>query len=71
MRSIVGEAMTVTMTVVLASSPNTIEAGPFGFTVREVGYDTTTIEATLQYEDVLNDAHPADIYTPTDFRGLF
>lgn len=57
--------------VVLASTPDTIEAGPFDFTLRSVNYDAMTIDAALAFEDILNDRYPADDFTPTNSPGLF
>ena len=63
--------MTVTIEVVLASSPDTVEAGPFDFTLRGVTYDAMTIQGTLAYEDVLNEPFPGDSFTPSRFPGVF
>lgn len=58
--------------VVLATSPDTIEAGPFDFTVRSpIGYDALTITAPLAFEDILNDRYPKDDFTPTNAPSLF
>lgn len=62
---------TVTLEVVLASSPDTVEAGPYEFTVRNVVYDAHVVTAELAYEDVLNLRFPADRFTPNLFPGLF
>jgi hypothetical protein len=70
-RQLAGNAMTVTLTVVLASSPDTIEAGPLEFTLRNVTYDAEFVEGELQFEDVLNEPFPADTFNPNTFPGLF
>lgn len=70
-RSLAGEAMTVDLSVILASSPDTIEAGPYRFTLRDVSYDAAIVEGTLRFEDVLNEPFPADSFTPARFPGLF
>ncbi|WP_025324508.1 DUF1833 family protein [Deferrisoma camini] len=62
---------TVTLEVVLASSPDTVEAGPYDFTIRNITYDAQVITAELAYEDVLNLRFPADRFTPNLFPGLF
>lgn len=61
---------TITMEIVLASDPNTVEAGPFVLTLRNVTYDAAAIEGTLMYEDVLNQTTPAGIFWPGWFPGL-
>jgi hypothetical protein len=62
---------TVTLEVVLGSSPNTVEAGPFVFTLREVDYNALVVEGQLMFEDVLNERYPAHTFSPTFFPGLF
>ena len=37
----------------------------------DVEYDALTVTARLQYEDVLTEPFPADIYTPSSTPGLF
>ena len=62
---------TVTLTVVLESSPTTIEAGPFEFTLRSVGWDRLTIRGVLSYEQILDEPYPAGTFNPAEFPGLF
>lgn len=69
-RTYAGE-ITVTVNLVLASSPDTVEAGPFEFTMREAHYDALVVEGTLAFQDVLNEPYPADSFTPSRFPGLF
>lgn len=66
-----GEPITVSMSIVLASSPDTVEAGPFEFSIRQVDYTAATVEATLQFEDVLNEPIPGDTMTRPRFPALF
>lgn len=71
-RTITGARPSVTMEVVLASSPNTVEAGPFNFAILSITYDASTVQATLGFEDdLLNTAFPGDTYTPANSKGLF
>lgn len=60
----------VTLEVALASTPDTIEAGPFDFTLRQPEYTAETITAKLMYEDLLSAQFPSDEYTPANFPGL-
>lgn len=69
-RSMTGPA-TVTVTVVLASSPDVIEAGPYVMTLRDTGYDAYQVTGRLDVEDMLNEPYPADSFTPNTFPGLF
>lgn len=62
----------VTMEVIMASSPDTVEAGPFDFALKQASYDVLAITGTLGYEDdILNQQVPAMTYTPTNSPGLF
>jgi hypothetical protein len=61
----------VTLELVLASSPDLVEAGPYTFNLREVQFDALVVEGTLMYEDILNEPYPADVHTPARFPGLF
>ena len=69
-RSLTG-ALTVTLEVVLASSPNTIEMSIDGMQTISIQYDAQKIEATCQVEDTLNLIFPSDAYLPFNFPGLF
>lgn len=64
-------APTISLSVVLSDTPDTIEAGPFNMTLRQAVYDSLTIEGTLNFEDILNEPYPGDAYTPANFPGLF
>lgn len=61
-----------TLRVILASDPETTEMGPFDFSVLSAEYDALMISVTLGYEeDFLNQAMPAQTYTPTNSPGIF
>lgn len=63
---------TITMEVVLASSPDTVEAGPFEFSLLSAPYNDSTIQGVIGFEDdFLNTAFPAATYTPVNSKGLF
>lgn len=64
-------APTVELKVVLASSPDTIEAGPFTFTLKNAAYDVATVEGDLAFEDILNEGFPGGSFVPTSHPGLF
>lgn len=64
-------APTVSISVILASSPNDIEVGPFVMTLREVTYDVMTVQGELTFDDVLNEPFPGDSFIPAHYPGLF
>ena len=64
-------APALALEVILASDPDTLEAGPFNFAVRGVEYDALIIQATLAPEDLLNEHAISHSFSPKDFPGLF
>lgn len=62
---------TVALEIVLASSPDTLERGPFTFRLVNVEYTALLITATLAPEDVLNEPAMQHIFSPSTFPGLF
>lgn len=61
-----------TLEVILASSPDTVEVGPFEFSVLSAEYDALLISVQLGYEeDFLNQAVPSQSYTPSNSPGMF
>jgi hypothetical protein len=67
----IDSAPDVTLSVVLAASPNTIEAGPYAMTLRDVSYDALVVTGSLSVEDMMNEPYPGDFFTPGEFPGLF
>lgn len=70
-RRVSGEPMTVTVEVVLASSPDTVEAGPFEFSLRDVTYSALVVEGSLAFDDILNEPFPGVDFTPSVSPALF
>jgi hypothetical protein len=70
-RSVSGEPITATMKVVLASTPEFVEAGPFTLKLRDVSYDALTVAGTLSPDDTFTAAFPAPLMSPTTLPGLF
>jgi hypothetical protein len=64
-------APTVSLSVVLDSTPDVVEAGPFLFTLRRGTYDVNSVVGDLEYEDVLREPIPGDTFTPSNFPGVF
>jgi hypothetical protein len=56
---------------VLASDPDTVEAGPWTFTARSVAWNAQTVEFDLGYEDVLNAQHLVHSLDPNTAPGMF
>jgi len=63
--------VTVTLEIVLASSPDIVEYGPSELTLTDVLYDALTVEGNLGPEDVLSEPIPGDSFDPSRFPGLF
>lgn len=61
----------VVLEIVLASSPDVLEAGPFNFSLRDANYDVLTVTGTVMFEDVLNTRYPKDLFTPANTPGLY
>lgn len=65
-------APTITINILLRSSPDTVEMGPIAFELQEFGYDVQTIRGSLSYEeDFLNQAVPRYTFNPRLTPGLF
>ncbi len=62
---------TVALEVILASSPDTVEAGPYRFRTETMEFDVDKVTFRLAYEDFLNEAFPKDQISPSDFPGVF
>ncbi len=66
-----GEAISVELSVVLASTPDVIESGPYVFKLRNVTFDASTVQGELRYEDIMSEPFPADSFSPSRFPGCF
>ena len=64
-------APTVTMEVILASAPDTVEAGSFEFTLKRVRYDRLVVSGEVSYEDILDEQFPGGRFVPANFPALF
>lgn len=67
----ISSAPRVVLEVVLASDPDTVEAGPFEFELVTASFDALVVEGELGFEPILNEPFPADSFTPNLFPGLF
>lgn len=64
-------APTITMSVVLASSPGTVEAGPFALTLRDITHTAFVVQGALGFERMLEEPYPSATFSPANFPGLF
>jgi hypothetical protein len=62
---------TIDLEVVSSRDANTVEAGPWSFTMKGAQYDQNIIEIELSYEDYLQEPFPFERFTPINFPGLF
>lgn len=70
-RTLTGQPQ-VTFDVVLASSPNTVEAGPFEMSLMSAQATAESIIGTLGTEmDIFSQQVPGQNYIPTNSAGLF
>lgn len=70
-RTLIGEP-SVTFMVVLASSPDTVEAGPFAMKLANATATADTITGTLgQEQDIFSQLCPGMQYMPGNSPGLF
>lgn len=64
-------ALSVTLELVLSSSPDTVEASFPGFLMSSISYDANTISAELTVESLAIEPFPSHTFTPAHFPGLF
>lgn len=62
---------TVLMEVVLADTPDTVEAEFPAFELRRADYDVLLVEGDLTQESFLDEPYPGDQFTPATFPGIF
>lgn len=61
----------VNIQIVMATSPNTIEAEFLDFRLSNITYDQVTVEGDLTLEEFIGEPYPARVFSPADFPGLF
>jgi hypothetical protein len=61
----------VDMWIVLRSTPDVVEAGPYFLVLESATYDATTVTGELSFEDVTNRRFPKHEFTPHFTPGLF
>lgn len=66
-----GGPIEVELRLVLLSSPDKTEAGPYLFALRSITCSEDVIEGQLRYEDIAHDAYPSELISPSSFPALF
>jgi hypothetical protein len=66
-----GDAPVITLEVVKASAPDLVEMVLTDFEMREITYNSLTIETTLTLESLFNEPACGYSFTPSYFSGLF
>lgn len=67
----VTSAPAVTLELVLASAPNTVEMSVSGLSMRQINYDRETISAELVADNLALEPFPQHSFVPAHFPGLF
>ncbi len=62
---------TITLEVIMAGTPDTVERGPWYFTIRSINYNALTIRSELTYEALTAEPFPYRRFSPLEFPGLF
>jgi hypothetical protein len=62
---------TVTIKIVLASDPNTIEAEFTNFELREPQYNALLVSGKLMLKSFFREPYPGDLFLPSTFPGVF
>ena len=65
------EAPDITIQIVLASDPDTIEAEFSGFKLSNVRYNALTVTADISIESFVHEPFPGDHFLPSTFPSLF
>lgn len=67
----INSAPFVTIQIVMASAPDTIEAEFLDFRLANITYDQLMVEGDLTLEEFIGEPYPARVFSPADFPGLF
>lgn len=67
----VTDYIAVTIEMILASDPNSVEIEMGELKIKDLTYNKTSIKAKLFMDDFLNTEMTGEKYTPTNFPGLF
>lgn len=67
----IATALSITIQIVLASDPDTVEVEFSDFELTDISYDAQTISGTLSIESFVEEPFPGDSFIPSYFPGLF
>jgi len=65
------DPLQLSIEVVLASTPDTVEASWNDYILRQVTYDALTISGTLTQENYMTEPYPKDVMSAATFPGQF
>lgn len=65
------DSPTMTISIILESSPDTIEWGPLEFQTANVTYDAENITFTLGYNTFMTEPFPYIVFDSINFPGMF
>ena len=66
----ISSAPTVTIEVIQAADPDTVELTLDGFRLRDVNWNADSVRGTLVLDDIATEPYPAGIFSPAGFPGL-
>jgi len=69
-RSVGNVPLTVQMQIVLAATPNTIEA-QWTMNMRNVNWDAAQVTMDLRFDEILDEPFPGDLVTPSTLPAVF
>jgi hypothetical protein len=61
----------VTINVIMASTPDVIECGPLMYEAIGVDYNATEVRLRLEVERILSEPYPCNLFTPSNAPLLF
>ena len=67
----ISSAPTVTIEIIRAADPDTVELSLTGFTLQNVRWDALAVSGRLALDDISVEPYPAGSFTPASFPGLF
>lgn len=67
----ISTAPTVTISVVLGSDPDTVEATFPNYEFRQIEYDAMTVSGDLSLKTFMSEPYPGDAFLPSTFPGVF
>lgn len=69
-REVSGDPITVTLELIDADDPETVQISPMVFKLRETASDALTVSGTLQFADPFNDPFPVDSMSRSILPGI-